>query len=89
MNKDKLKEALPCKTSSELACSNEHHPRCPAFYRDAVAKLIEGLQSERDQYERLWKLRGEALNRPCLRCGYEQDKITLANGKVEALKDEG
>lgn len=35
------------------------------------------------ELERLYRLRGLALFRPCLNCGYEPQKITLADGSQE------
>ena len=44
---------------------------------------IERLKAELAEARRLYDLRGQALRRPCLQCGYEPLKITLADGSVE------
>lgn len=33
------------------------------------------IEKQRDQYKRLWELRGRALARPCAGCGYVQEEI--------------
>ena len=44
--------------------------------RDEVARLTKVLV----QYKNLWALRGEALKRPCLSCGYVQKQIVPMEG---------
>ena len=38
-------------------------------------KDLQRVEKERDQYKRLWELRGRALARPCAECGYAQEEI--------------
>lgn len=54
--------------------------------QSAAAEIV-GLRAELETYKRLYKLRGQALMRPCLHCGYEPLRITLADGSVEETKD--
>lgn len=47
---------------------------------DALRAENEKLREERDEFQRLHKLRGEALRRPCMNCGY-QPKALRASGR--------
>lgn len=38
---------------------------------------LQRVEKERDQYKRLWIIRGKALGQPCLECGYQQEKIVF------------
>ncbi len=38
-------------------------------------KDLQRVERKRDQYKRLWELRGRALARPCAGCGYVQEEI--------------
>lgn len=40
-------------------------------------KDLQRVEKERDQYKRLWTIRGKALGQPCLECGYQQEKIVF------------
>ena len=40
----------------------------------------ERLMKDLVQYKKLWALRGEALKRPCLSCGYVQKQIVPMEG---------
>ena len=48
---------------------------------------ITRLRAELEAYKRLYNLRGKALMRPCLQCGYQPKKITLADGSTEESND--
>lgn len=51
-----------------------------------AAEIIR-LRAEVETFKRLYNLRGQALARPCLRCGYESKRITLADGSMEETTD--
>ena len=51
---------------------------------DEDRKKIEQLEKERDQYKRLWELRGEALAKGCPKCGYVQARIKV--GETEGSR---
>jgi hypothetical protein len=40
-------------------------------------KDLQRVENERDQYKKLWELRGQALARPCISCGYVQEEVKL------------
>jgi len=44
------------------------------------AAEIERLKLETAEYKRLYELRGKALQRPCMKCGYQQLTIKTAEG---------
>lgn len=61
-------------------CSNKL--LAESFKEQFIARLTTLVQSqvaaaleERDQYKKLWEIRGKALARPCMNCGYEQKQI--------------
>lgn len=54
-------------------------------HREERAKMFQDLQrikGERDQYKKLWAIRGKALEQPCLGCGYTGNVIRLKNGEI-------
>ncbi len=59
-----------------------HCPCCGGFHAEGDGEIAR-LRAEVETYKRLYKLRGQALRRPCLQCGYEPARITLADGSVE------
>jgi hypothetical protein len=48
----------------------------------AEARATEA-SAERDEHKRLYELRGKALARPCMKCGYEPLVIKPMKGSAE------
>ena len=57
-------------------CSKHQYADELQALRDENARLTKVLV----QYKNLWALRGEALKRPCLSCGYVQKQIVPMEG---------
>lgn len=45
-------------------------------------KDLQRVEKERDQYKKLWTIRGKALEQPCLLCGYTGNQIRMQNGEI-------
>ncbi len=43
---------------------------------------LQRVEKERDQYKKLWTIRGKALEQPCLSCGYTGNQIRMQNGEI-------
>ena len=63
----------------------ESQLRAESLERDALASELTSqaadareARTERDEYKRLYDLRGKVLQRPCLQCGYTPSVISLA-----------
>ncbi len=52
------------------AMTEEHREERLKMFKD-----LQRVEIERDQYKRLWELRGRALARPCAGCGYVQEEV--------------
>lgn len=48
---------------------------------DAANARLAAAERERDEYKRLYDLRGKALLHPCLQCGYQPKVVRLAEAK--------
>lgn len=45
-------------------------------------KDLQRVEKERDQYKKLWTIRGKALEQPCIACGYTGNQIRMQNGEI-------
>ena len=43
---------------------------------------LQRAEKERDQYKKLWAIRGKALEQPCMACGYNGNQIRMQNGEI-------
>jgi len=46
-----------------------------------IEQQLAASEQERDEYKRLYDLRGKVLQRPCLKCGYAPQVIKLQGGE--------
>ena len=60
----------------DYRCSN-------CLNRPIVAAELRKLENERDTYQRLYKLRGKALESPCPECGCKPSQIIPLDGNKE------
>lgn len=47
--------------------------------RDALQARLAAVETEKDEYKRMYDHRGEALLRPCVSCGYRPKEIRTAD----------
>lgn len=74
---DHESSAIAEETEKLLAIKEEQKKEREAFTEEMKRgfKDLQRIEKERDQYKRLWELRGRALARPCAGCGYVQEEI--------------
>lgn len=65
-------------------CPTETHIALVA----ALRVQVEALERERDEWKARWDMRGKALARPCMQCGYKQAEIKAAVPSAPPTKGE-